>query len=286
MATSEIVAMRGRLPTTTCHQARLRIFQATRRPRNVDEVCVTSWGRVRVKGRLGQQHADVFETICYRAQRTAPTPDGRIKLLVDPAEVRRVARQSSGSTFMHVIEDLMQALIEIMAPMHLACVGHLIDHIDLAQRANGEHITRFNPLGGTRTMWRTEIGRAACKLLDADLWLHRDPTPIAALRHGISQAVARHILTHRAGTCDRWGMDTLIRMVAGDLQPQQMRDRRRELCADFPALARMGVRVADVEQKPGGVDHKPDALEQKPGGVDHKPGIAEALQDSQDPSGS
>ncbi|MGC9127819.1 MAG: hypothetical protein ACP5GA_03695, partial [Acidithiobacillus sp.] len=46
----------GVVPTSTVHQARLRIFQPTRRPVALEQVIETSWGRIRVKGRLGQQH--------------------------------------------------------------------------------------------------------------------------------------------------------------------------------------------------------------------------------------
>ncbi len=285
------------LPTSTVYQARLRIFQPTRRPRQIDTVIVTSWGRVRIVGRLGQQHADVFESICYTALEAIRTTDGRLKLLVDPSRVKRVAQQSSGATFLGIRDDLVAALIEIAEPAHLSCVGHLIDHIECAQRADGSYITAKNPLGGRRRgwgrmgrhaaerhLWCVEVGKAALKLFTADLLLHHNPAPIAALRHGISQAVARHYLSHRAGSCESWGIDTLIRAVAGDIAGQDLWDRRRELTADAGRLSAMGVTLR-LDQKPGGLDQKPGGLDQKPGGLDQKPGIAGSLQDSQGLSG-
>ena len=292
------------LPTSTVCQARLRIFQPTRRPRQIDTVIVTSWGRARIVGRLGQQHADVFEAICYTAREAIRTADGRVKLLVDPSLVRRVARQPSGTTFLNIRDDLVLALIEIVEPAHLSCVGHLIDHIESAQRADGSYITAENPLGGRRRpkgrmgghaaerhLWCVDVGKAALKLFSADLLLHHNPAPIAALRHGISQAVARHYLSHRAGTCAAWRLDTWIRAVAGDIAAQDLWERRQELMADAGHLAAMGVTLGvdqkpvGIDQKPGGIDQKPGGIDPKPGGIDQKPGMAGSLQDIQGLSG-
>ena len=274
----------GKFATSTVHQARLRIFQPTRRPRHIDTVIVTSWGRVRIVGRLGEIHADVFESMCFTALEAIRTTDGRLKLLVDPSRVKREARQSSGTTFLGIRDDLVAALIEIAEPTHLSCVGHLIDHIGNAQRADGSYITAKNPLGGRRRgwgrmgkhaaerhLWCVEVGKAALKLFREDLLMHHSPAPIASLRHGISQAVARHYLSHRGGSCESWGIDTWIHAVAGDISEKDLWARRAELSADVEILAAMGVTLR-IEQKLGGV-------EQKLGGVEQKLGIKGSLQD-------
>lgn len=256
--------------TTTIHEARLRLFQPTRRPRDTEQVLETAWGRVRIKGRLGQQHADVLGAIRHCAERAAP--DGnRIKLLVDPARVRQVAAQASGTTFRHVLDDLLQVVIQVLEPENLRCHGHFIDHIDEARRADGTPITRPNPLTrGERVMWRVELGAAACKLISADLRLDYDPTPLARLDHGITAAVIRHVLTHRVQPHGGWTLNGLIGSVAGALTEQQMRDRRREVRADASRLTGFGLRLEGdrlrrVEQKPERVEQKPDSVEQKPG---------------------
>lgn len=232
--TIELVQQRGGVPTATVSQARLRIFQPTRRPVMLDQMIATAWGRIRVKGRLGQQHDDVLESIMFCGRRPRDIGDGRIKLLVDPADVRRRARQD-GTTLRRVLDDLMQAIVEIIEPTPMAETGHLIDRIKPA------NVSACNPLGGERSLWRVELGPVLCKMLAADLWQYRDPQPIAQLRHGISQAVARHVLSHREGTCDHWSIDTLIKAVAGDLSGRAMLDRKRELAADVDALQAIGV---------------------------------------------
>ncbi len=273
----EALAQRGgRAPTTTANQGRLRIFQSTRRPARVEEVFCTSWGKVRVKGKLGQQHADVSEALLFAGTAPKELVDGRISLLVDPAAVRRIARQESSSTFRAVLDDLMQGLVEIIEPRRLACLGHLIDHIDFrATGADGAFIMARNPLGGERHLWRVDLGKALCRLLEADHLLYRDPAPVAALRHGISQAVARHVLSHKAEPCGGWTLDGLIQMVAGPIGRQSLRDRRRELCGprgDAEALRHAGVLIdADRVRR---VEQKPDRVEQKPGVWSKSPTLA------------
>lgn len=234
---TELIDKRGYVPTSTVHQARLQIFQPTRRPEMCERFIETTWGEVRVKGKLGQTHADVIEAIMFSGEMPAEIEDGRIKLLVDPAKVRRLSRQD-GTTFKVILDDLMQTIVEIKEPVTMAGRGHLIDHIRTAQG-----VTAHDPLhpGTQRKLWRVDLGKSLCQMIEADLWLRRDPSRIAGLRHGISQAVARHVLSHKPGACERWGMDTLIRAVAGDLSDQALRDRRREIRADAAALADLGV---------------------------------------------
>lgn len=230
-------------PTATAMQHRLMLYQPTRRPALLDRIFETAWGKARVWGKLGQQHADVFDAICYCREKKADIAEGRVKLLVDPAKVRAKANQVSGSTFYKVVDELQTALIEIIEPEHLACSGHLIDHIDKAMRSDGTPVMVPNPLGGERYMWRVEIGKAFMRLVEADIWLGYDPEPLARLDHGISQAVARHVLTHKIEPNGGWSLDRLIQTVAGNLPEQQMRDRRRELRGDAPLLHGLGIVV-------------------------------------------
>ncbi len=231
-------------PTTTAHAIRLCLFQATRRPAMREHVIETPWGKVRVRGKLGQQHADVLEAICYEREKKADLEDGRIKLLVDPARVRRRANQVSGSTFQRVLEELQMAVVEIIEPAKLACQGHLIDHIDMAVKLDGTPITRHDPLTcGERGLWRVELGKALCKLVAGDIWIGYDPALLSRIERGICQAVARHILSHKIAPTGGWTLDRLIQTVAGDLSEQDMRNRRRELRAGAAELAKVGITI-------------------------------------------
>lgn len=243
--TSEKRTAKPPFPTTTTHTIRLCLFQATRRPKRLNKHEITTpWGKVRISGRLGQQHADVFEALCYEREKKATLEDGRIKLLIDPYRVMKRARIRSWEQFNDIVHELREATIEIIEPEHLACIGGILDHADKAFRSDGTPVTRFNPLTkNERALWRVEIGKAFCKLVMGDVWIGYDPAPIAALDRGISQAVARHILTHQTQPNGGWKLDTLIEAVTGKCSSEAMRNRRRELREDAEKLKELGIEI-------------------------------------------
>jgi len=233
-------------PTTTTHTIRLCLFQPTRRPKRLNKHEITTpWGKVRISGRLGQQHADVFEAICYEREKKAMTQDGRIKLLVDPFRVKKRANISSMTQLEDIVHELREATIEIIEPKRLSCVGGLIDHADKAVRSDGSPITRYNPLTkGERALWTVEIGKAFCKLVAGDVWVGYDPAKIAKLDNGISQAVARHVLSHKDEPNGGWKLDTLINAVTiEEYSTQAIRDRRRELKEEAEKLRELGIEI-------------------------------------------
>ena len=264
------------VPTSTVLQSRLQMFQATRRPVRLNQTFETAFGSVRIKGRLGQQHADVLQSILFCTENKGEVA-GTIKLLVDPAAVRRTANITSGSQFQGIIDDLKQVIIEIkikkpsppptpsptteetevvteknedMTPQTpqtplAAELGSLIKGIGYCVDSSGVKITRRNPLGGTREMWKVDLGQLLCHLIKEDIWLTYDPSPVAKISHGISQAITRHVLTHQASPQGGWKLNGLIMTVDGEQTSQQLKDRRREVKNDVAAMLEAGVRVED-----------------------------------------
>lgn len=227
-------------PTSTVTPARVRMFQPTQRPTASAGAWIgTSWGRCRVVGRLGQRHADLLESVLFVAEKRRTIEDGGIELLVDPARLRKCLSDDRHS-FGRIktwLEELMQAVIEVQT-VKISVIGHLLDHIEESPK------TKSNPLtGGTRHLWRVRIGKPLVVLLENDMHLFHDPAPIARLQHGISQAVARHVLTHKTEPRGGWYMDTLIQAVAGDVCSQAMRDARRRLRDDTAGLQAIGLAV-------------------------------------------
>lgn len=243
-----------RLPTTTCTQARVRLYQPSQRPRTrKGEWLETSFGRGRVTGRLGQRHADLVEAFLYNAERTRYLQDGGVELLVDPARIRKTMSDGrySHKQIQKLLAELRAAVIEVEAPilMHSTgdrIVGGLIDHVVPSSK------TRRDPLtGGERPLWRVRLGVALVMLLKHDLSLHYDPAPIARLKHGISQAVARHILSHKLTPVGGWWLDTLIKAVAGTMKSQATRDARRRIKDDVEGLQKIGIVIDGDRVKRG-----------------------------------
>jgi len=255
----------GDYPTTTVTPARIRIFQPSQRPttRRGDWI-ETTWGRVRVSGRLGQRHADVYEAIRHTALDSRER-DGQTDLLVDPARVRRALGQHySYSTLWRLLDEIMQATIEIDAP-GLRGIGHLIDSVTEAKRRVRNPLTA----GGERALWVVRLGLAAKALDERDLPLHYDPAPVARLQHGISQAIARHVLTHKDEPRGGWTLDGLITAVAGEIDEKALAKARHRVRTDAEGLSEIGIeidgdRVRRIPQRPDRIPQRPDRIPQRP----------------------
>ena len=269
-------------PTSTAAQSRVALYQPSQRPTlRTGEWMTTSYGRCRVKGKLGQRHADVIDTIMYHAEKRRMASGG-LELLVDPARVRRMLSDSgySHEQLWVLLDECMAAIIEIRTPK-MRAMGHLIDSVIESK------MTRPNPLNGgtgTRAMWQVRLGAAYVMLLKDDLRLYYNPAPIARLKCGISQAVARHILSHSAEPRGGWHVDTLIEAVAGTLASKGMRNARLRLKEDVAGLLELGVvldgsRVRrcvpqppdEASQPPKGVPQPPDSVPQPPDSVPQPP---------------
>ncbi len=281
------------LPTTTVTPARVRLFQATQRPaRRAGEWVETSWGWCKVDGRLGQRHADLLEAILFCAERARPEDAGTLKLLIDPARVRQVMSDDRYSLqqLWKLLRELRECTIDVeTAAMHI--MGGIVESAE-----HTEELTRRDPLtGGERRLWTVRIGKAWVELMRLDLPLRYDPSPITRLRYGISQAIARHVLTHRSEPQGGWVIDGLIGAVAGELDGQARRDARRWLHEDAPGLEEAGVMVSgdrvhrsrppvgyppeSVGHPPESVGHPPESVGHPPESVGHPPEFSVPLQD-------
>ena len=280
------------IQTTTATPARVRLFQPTQRPTlSESEWIETAWGRCRVHGRLGQRHADILEAVLFCAERRKDEEPGTIKLLVDPAKVRKVMSESRYSLEQSwtLLRELRACTIEIDTPK-IRLMGGLVESAEYTKTE-----TRHDPLTGLpRKLWTVRLGKAWAELMRLDLTLRYDPTPIARLGHGISQAVARHVLTHSKAPHGGWTLDGLIHAVAGTISEGALRNARRRVRLDAEALSLVGIvlegdRVRrltsaplrpgrSVSQTPDSVPHPPDAVSQPPGACRTRPASSGSIR--------
>ena len=240
---------RGRalVPASTRTQSRVMLYQPSQRPqRRAGDWQMTAWGRVRVTGRLGQRHADVVEAICATALARREIEDGGVELLVDPHQVRRAIAGGRGqysSEQLHVLlADLRGAVVEIETPELAAAgqriIGGLLDHWIPSSRVVADPLA-----GSTRQLWRVRLGVALAALIRADQAIWRDPAPIARLGSGVSQAVARHVLTHSAAPRGGWRLDGLLDAVGARAGGRARREARMAVRGDAAGLAALGISV-------------------------------------------
>ena len=256
----------GDLPTTTVHQARLQLFQPTRRPRLVSREIQTPWGIGHIVGKTGQAHADVMEAIfkCSHKNRcdsdkNSPT-FGAIEILVDPHAIRKIAAgkqggQLSGQQLDVLLTDLMQVVISLSGndvyPMRK---GHIIDEV-IESKVEAPTIKQaIKNKDGKRFYWYIRISPTFTQFIANDLHLYYDPSPIAKLETGIAQAIARHVATHKTQPPGGWHVDTMLASVGVDTTSSvTMRNRRRELQKDADGLKKLGITIENGRIKREGV---------------------------------
>lgn len=236
---SEIV--REHFPTSSVHQARLQIYQPTRRPKWEERRIETAWGSATVRGRIGQVHADIIEAICFFAEdHRVIDATGHLQLLVDPHKIRTsvgAGSRYSHDTLWRMITELRETSITIEIPrLGIKVLGGILDRVEESKA------TRINPLDGKdRALWRVTLDPAFSSFISNDLHLHYDPQDLSKLPTGVAQAVARFVLTHRNQPRGGWHLDTLIESVGASGSAQTLRNRRRDMNKSSDALNLLGI---------------------------------------------
>jgi hypothetical protein len=207
-----------------------------------------------IRGRLGQGHADVLESMCFFAHKWRETADGRIELLVDKYKVRKASAGGSGGSGEQldvIIDDLLDVSVELVIQRGkgsaLVIKGHLIDEVAQSQVLI-EKSGRFGTgeqRDGARAFMRVTFGRAIVAFLRDDLRVYYDPTSIAKMAHGVSQALARHILTHENQPNGGWILNKLLVAIGAGENSQTLANRRRELKRDALALSALGISIEE-----------------------------------------
>jgi hypothetical protein len=186
-----------------------------------------------------------MESILWAAEKSRNIDDGGIELLVDPAKVRRILsdKQYSHQRIRVFIKELRAAVVEIITPEMEEdddpIIGGLLD------RVRPSPMTRHDPLTGkSRKLWRVRLGDALVIMIEKDIKLYYKPEPITRLKHGVSQALVRHVLTHQSQPKGGWHLDTLLKAVCGEnVSSQNIRNGRRRIKEDAELLLKIGITI-------------------------------------------
>lgn len=243
MNPSQVAQVFETVPTSTAHQARLQLYQPTRRPKWLERVIETPWGRATVRGKIGQVHADVVEAICAHAEdHRVIAATGHLQVLVDPYRVRVSVGGGTPyayDTLWRMLTELRETSVTLEVPkQNLKVLGGILDRVEDSQATRTNHFDRQ-----PRHLWRVTFDPAFSAMLQQDLHLNYDPAPLAKIDAGIAQAIARLILTHRDQPDGGWLIDGLIKQVGAGADSVAMRHRRRELHASRDGLASVGIHI-------------------------------------------
>jgi hypothetical protein len=225
---------------------------------------------------LGQRHADVMDLLMRLALRTYREPDGRLRLLIDPYPIRRAmaspaqrataqgGRRAQVALYSRegldaLIGDLMSAQVEWVLRD-----GTRGGRAPLITEDTWADVDAHDPLtGGRRRLHRITLDARWVAMLDT-LGAWYDPTPIARMRHGVSQAVARLCLTHDRRRWPGCGLklDTVLDWVGVPRTGQARLNARRRVKRDAELFGALGLVVAGgrIVWRTHGTDARASAL--------------------------
>ena len=257
-AHSKRIALTSHLPTTSALVGRLIIYQSTREPVEMTgEWITTPWGKARIKGALGQRHADTMETMQRTALQIHQKQDGCVQLLIDPYIVRRAlaspkqkpqSRRRS-KTGMAVALYSSQGLDALINGLRNADVeweltgGRRGGVTKIIKDWEWAKVSADDPLhpDQDRRLWRITLSAQWAALM-GDLGLWYDPSGIVHMNYAISQAVARLVLGHDRKTW--YGRRLSFKAIFDQLQVPEGQPRwnaRRRLHKDAELFANYGL---------------------------------------------
>ncbi len=216
------------LPTSTAHMYRFPVFQATRKPVYIDVSprIETPWGwLILERSRMGQPHADVLESTMYNKEQHQFLRDkkgDRLQILIDPARLRRSIKKATHESLWSCLKDMKSALIDMYVNAHKkGYLCSIIDEVERSDHSRAENDPRTaamrtaNDDGLGRRFWIVTFSRQWTSFLRGDIATFGDPSDVIALKSGITQAIVRHVMTHKDEPNGGWIVDNLIAAVSG-----------------------------------------------------------------------
>jgi hypothetical protein len=182
--------------------SRLGIFWPSTRAAGEHEWAAEGpWGKVTIKGRLSQTHRGIMDGIFAHAIASKRTAEGTFVVVVNPYQVMRAAgiKHPKRSWFKVILLDMRRAEVTIEEtgkqwPHVAGIISEFIEH-DVCCDLHGAMEGRDG------RFMKITFSSAWMRIFDATLAVrYASLLPaISALRSGASQALVRHVITHR--TC-------------------------------------------------------------------------------------
>lgn len=223
--------------------------------RVVDEterVVENVYGTATITGRLGQNHANLLESIMYNISDILACDESSMLVTVDPYKIRM--SMGGGKKFSHaeldiLVKELMGVVVDIKFN-DFRVRGHLIDSIINDEKNIDNRLSNLIPGGNQkRSLWIVKVGVAYMQIMKHDnIKINRDPKLIANLKKGVSQAVARFCSTHSNTPNGGWILDNMIECVGavkkdeyGKFDNITLRNRRRDIRDDKEGMVKCGI---------------------------------------------
>ena len=238
------------LGVTTITLNRLPIFQPTLRAEYREASFESPHGRITVRGRLGQNHKTLLEAVLYlRKLYDLDEENMRLRVLYDEYEVKK--HLTKGATtysyegYKQMLEDMKQAYVILEAREQMQIIeGNLIKGIKPSNNYSKKSKGNLPPVKGKNIPYVIlEFGEVVSYLFSKELKFTYDPRPIANLRSGISQAVARYLQTHRSHPPAGYHLRQLIEILEGKMENKRWWTVKEYLKEDAKYLRQLNIDI-------------------------------------------
>ena len=227
---------------------RLPIFEPSLKPQFRERTFENTYGRVFVRGRLGQSHKNLLEVLLYKRKAYSSRKDEEgnrcFEVLYSEYDVRKYLSEGaaySQERYESLIEDLKQAYIEIETK-DLTVKGELIMDKTLSTIYGKQTKSNLPNLKGEEIPYAVlRFGAVLNLLISKELKFSYNPKPITQLDSGISQAVVRFLLTHKRHPKAGYHLKALLENLTKNIEGQAWKDIRRVLKKDANKLESLGV---------------------------------------------
>jgi hypothetical protein len=232
---------------TTESQNRLPIFEPTIKAQYKTRVFENKYGKLTVKGRLGQVHKNLLETIFYEKELYDFFEDGDnkyLKVLYHEYKVRKYMSKSSssycGEAYNRLIDDMKQAYIELETNK-VKVKGPLILEKTASKITKKTKSTLPGLRGKEIPLVVITFGPVITTLFEKELRFTYDPKPILSLSSGISQAIVRFLKTHKNHPSAGYHLKPFIENLVENVEGEKWHDIRRFLKKDLETLKTLGI---------------------------------------------
>ena len=242
------------LPTAPVIISRVPVFQPTFRraygPRGIE--LKTSWGTVKVEGKLTETHRKVLDAIFTGNLDSWRDHNGDCLFLVDPYKIAKIADLDDNPTaLLELTREMMRAQIDLYdnaTSKRTICA--IVSKVTMANQKAQMPGGYFN---GERNLWVVKISAEWMAIYNSGMVMrYKDLLPVLnRIQSGAVHALALHVLTH-CDVVEHFVVDDLLTRVGAfrdEMTGSAKRKVRQCVRESQTILAKLGMRLYDGNGK-------------------------------------
>jgi len=249
----------------TVTQNRTPIFEPSNKPREGVRTYEGGYGeytKLTIEGRLGQTHKSLLETILWKkelydyiyAEQIVGDEVIKIKylkVLYDREKIRKHLSSNgkySWQGYEELLKDMMRTIITLEKEEGKRTRSPLV--IDLYDSPTKKPVSSRSPIIPKEVSLTTIVlGSVITTLIDTEIKFIYDPKPITSLSSGVSQALARFLITHKKHPQAGYNLRELVKRLGCPAEGMGWRNIKRALKQDADQLEANGIAISFEKEK-------------------------------------